>query len=100
MWMIIDDKRDLECEVIARTSQAGFAILSWLFDDVEVLVLDHDLGDESYMDGNKLLKEIIVAKILPPRVQLCTSNPVGRASQAAQLEEIGYTTKNGVEYEI
>jgi hypothetical protein len=88
--MLIDDIRDLNCDIIARTSQAGFAILSWLHEDIKVLILDHDLGMLSYMDGNDLLKEIIVANILPQEVQLVTENPVGRMNMAAQLEDIGY----------
>jgi hypothetical protein len=98
MYMIIDDQRDLNCDIIARTSQAGLAILRWIYEDIEVLVLDHDLGDRSFMDGSSLLKEIIAGDILPGRVQLCTSNPVGRNNMRAQLEDIGYTTINGLDY--
>ena len=93
--MIIDDIRDLNCDIIARTSQAGFQILSWMHDNINVLVLDHDLGDHSHMDGNRLLKELIVHKLLPQEVQLCSDNPVGRQNMRAQLEDIGYATKDG-----
>ena len=99
MYMIIDDIRDLNCDIIARTSQAGLGILRWVYEDIEVLILDHDLGEHSYTDGNRLLKEIIIGDWLPDQVQLCSSNPVGLDSMRAQLEDINYTTKDGRIYE-
>ena len=99
MYMIIDDVRDLNCEIIARTSQAGFQILYWIHDEVDVLVLDHDLGDMSFLDGNRLLKDIFVAGILPGKVQLCWSNPVGLNNMRKQLEDEGFVSVNGMEFE-
>ena len=98
MWMIIDDMRDLNCDIIARTSQAGLNILRWMYEDIEVLILDHDLGEHSFTDGNRLLKEIIIGNWLPNRVQLCSSNPVGLDNMRKQLEDEGYTTTNGKEF--
>lgn len=87
MWLIIDDKRDLNCEVVARTAEAGKWALkngSW-----ECLCLDHDLGIGE--TGYDVLKWAIENKCLPDRVQLVTDNSVGLLNMAATLESNGFT---------
>ena len=86
MWLIIDDKRDLGCDVIARTPEAGKELLYRL--DWECLCLDHDLGAK--LDGYDLIKWAIAVKCVPPKVQIVSSNPPGRKNIAAALEGIGY----------
>lgn len=87
MWLIIDDVRDLNCEVIARTSEAGKKMLAlggW-----ECVCFDHDLGEDNE-SGYDVLVWAIEENLLPCMVQLVTSNPVGRANMTAALEQDGY----------
>jgi len=96
MWLLIDDERDLNCEVIARTPEAGRKLLAlggW-----ECLCLDHDLG--SGEDGYQIAKWAIESKLMPAKVQLVTSNPVGRSNIRALLEDNGWVTRNGFEFEL
>ena len=91
MWLIIDDERELSCEVIARTAEAGRKMLEvggW-----EAVVFDHDLGCEE--TGYDLLTYALDASLMPPIVQLCTANPVGRQRMRSALEAHGYVTKDG-----
>ena len=96
MWLIIDDVRDLNCEVIARTSEAGKKMLAsggW-----ECVCFDHDLGEDSE-SGYDVLVWAISKSLLPEKVQLVTSNPVGRANMSAALEQAGYYRHaNGVTF--
>lgn len=94
MWLLIDDKRDLNCDVIARTPEAArrlLAIGGW-----ECVCLDHDLGAEE--DGYQIAKWAIENNLLPGKVQLVTSNPVGRMNLRAVLESGGWTTKDGTNF--
>ena len=87
MWLLIDDKRDLNCEVIARTAEAAKKLLSlncW-----EVVCFDHDLGEKT--NGYDILKWAIKEGCLPDKVQLVTSNPVGRERMTKVLSDNGYT---------
>lgn len=97
MWLLIDDERDLQCDVIARTAEAGkkmLAIGGW-----EVLCLDHDLGDtENNVTGYDICKWAIANDYLPNEVQLVTSNPVGRENIAKILLSNGYKTKEGIDF--
>lgn len=90
MWLLIDDTRNLNADVIARTPEAGRKMLAlggW-----EGLMLDHDLGPcES---GAAVLDWAIEHNFVPPIVDLVTSNPVGRANMARALIAAGYTPKN------
>jgi hypothetical protein len=36
--------------------------------------------------------------MLPPKVQLVTSNPVGRSNMRAALESVGYSTADGFNF--
>jgi len=95
MWLLIDDERDLNCEVIARTPEAGRKLLAlggW-----ECLCLDHDLGAAE--DGYQLAQWAIVEGLMPDKVQLVTSNPVGRANMRALLESSGWISSDGVNFQ-
>ena len=87
MWLLIDDVRDLKADVIARTAQAGWEMLSahsW-----DGLLLDHDLGEET--TGYDLLCRALDADVCPKTVILVTSNPVGKAKfMVAALMHYGY----------
>ena len=96
MWLLIDDVRDLNTEVIARNAQAGMKMLAlggW-----ECVCFDHDLAEEK--TGYDVLVWAIENKMLPSKVQLVTSNPVGRANMRAALENAGYKCMaDGVTFE-
>ena len=96
MWLLIDDERDLNTDVIARTPSAGKKLLAlggW-----ECLCLDHDLASEE--SGYDVLMWAIQGNFVPSKVQLVTSNPVGRANMRAALESVGYSTKDGINFSI
>lgn len=81
--LLIDDQRNLQADYTARTYSEGIAQLKktkW-----ETLLLDHDLGCFDEKTGREKTGYDIVCwlernpKYLPKRIQLVTSNPVGRS---------------------
>lgn len=86
--LLIDDMRDIDADVVARTFDAGIeALRTQKFD---VLYLDHDLGDP---DPNKtgygvmkFLEENVDR--LPGKIVLVTSNPVGRANMKVVVDKL------------
>ena len=96
MWLLIDDKRDLNCEIIARTAKAGKLILHKLCGRIKTVCLDHDLGEKE--TGYDICKWACPKKIMPEHVQLVTDNPVGRDNMARCLEAHGYTSKDNTNY--
>lgn len=94
MWLLIDDCRDLGADIIARNPSAARRMLAlggW-----ECVCFDHDLGsDES---GYDIVVWAIEKQFLPPKIQLVTSNPVGRANMRAALEADGYSTNDGYNF--
>ena len=90
MWLLIDDMRSLNADVIARTPEAGKKMLAlggW-----EGLLLDHDLGEcES---GAAVLNWALERGLVPPKVMLVTSNPVGADNMARALYAAGYESVN------
>lgn len=94
MWLLIDDERNLNTEAIARTAQAGRKLLAaggW-----DCVCFDHDLGETE--SGYDVLSWALKAKLLPSRVQLVTSNPVGRQNMRAALEAAGYSSRDGINF--
>lgn len=94
MWLLVDDKRDLNCECIARTSQAAkklIALGGW-----ECICFDHDLGEES--NGYDILCWGIENNFLSNHIQIITSNPVGRNKMSLALKNNGYKTINNVDF--
>jgi hypothetical protein len=92
--LLIDDMRNLDVDVIARTSQAGKALLEMNASLWTHLYLDHDLGEFSDEDAYPVLEWAIEKDLLPRFVQLVTDNPVGREKMARALIANGYTTKD------
>ena len=95
--LLIDDMRNLNADVIARTYEHGIMCLLGLH--VTHLYLDHDLADEKtgydllkYM-FNHAEKDYLVK--MPRFIQLVTSNPVGLKNMSNFLTSNGYTTKDG-----
>lgn len=94
MWLLIDDERDLNTEVIARTPEAGrrlLAIGGWA-----CLCLNHDLACEE--SGYDVLVWALERDLVPARVQLVTSNPAGRQNMRAALVASGYVTRDGIHF--
>ena len=90
--LLIDDQRSLPVDRIARTYQEGVAALAeqhW-----DILYLDHDLGDFSGVDGKELTGYDIACWLeqnpqhLPDRIEIVTSNPVGRRNIELALGKI------------
>ena len=103
MWLLIDDTRDLSCEVIARTSQAAKLVLpAYLWEGV---CLDHDLGSMSDQDGYQLLVWMLESfygeyGYEVPRIVLVSSNPPGRDRQRAALLRYGYEQGLGFDFRL
>ena len=95
MWLLIDDERSLDVDVIARTAAAGKEMLK-SYTNWECVCFDHDLGGID--TGYDVMVWAIQNKLLPNRVQLVTSNPVGRKNMRAALEREGYKTVDGINF--
>ncbi len=96
MWLLIDDERDLNCDVIARTAKAGKRLLSIVCWDV--VCFDHDLGLGE--TGYDVLMYAIENEFLfnVKKIQLVTSNPVGRAKMETALLMDGWKRLNPMEF--
>ena len=93
MWLLIDDERNIPCDVIARDAHAAYMLLrtGWF----NAVIFDHDLGKGE--TGYDVLTWAIDNSYLPNLVQLVTSNPVGRDNMRRALEANGYTAEtNGL----
>ena len=92
MKLLIDDIRDIEgVDYIARNGKAGLTILD-LIGGIKTLYLDHDLGPNS-ISGYSVAMKALEQDMMPPKVILVTSNPVGRDNIIAALKQFGYTNK-------
>lgn len=93
MWLLIDDMRNLGCDIIARNAEAAKAVLGTMacsLDGVclDGVCLDHDLGTGE--TGYDVLVWALQRKVLPNKVELVTSNPPGRERMKQALIEAGY----------
>jgi len=93
MWVIIDDVRELKCDVIIRNPRSAVRVVESLKGYIKCLVMDHDLGDDD-INGYDIIGMLDVKGLLPDHVQLCTANPVGRKNMEAVLKEAGFHMKN------
>lgn len=94
MWLLIDDERDLNCEVTARDPKMAREMLEK--GGFECVCFDHDLA--SYESGYDILVWAIEEGYLPKHVQLVTANPVGRMNMRTALEQAGYYTRDGFNF--
>lgn len=86
MWLLIDDIRDLNTDAIARTPEVARELLKcncW-----ECVCFDHDLGTKE--SGYDIMKWMFEMRIYPPKIQLVTSNPVGRDNMKFLLKDNNY----------
>lgn len=95
MYLLIDDLRDVPCDIIARTPDAAYEVLRRLNSVITCVIFDHDLG-EDVDTGYDIMKWMFGYGFLPNEVQLVTSNPVGRSNMQAALKAEGYVTKNNL----
>lgn len=86
MILLIDDVRDLQANVIARSGEVGLSLLRLI--PFTELWLDHDLGEG--MNGYQVLEQALEDRLVPDKVTLVTSNPVGRRKMRLALESSGY----------
>lgn len=87
--LLIDDARNIKADFVARTFDEGiYALLNegpW-----DILYLDHDLGDP---DPSKTGYDIINfleanPTLLPDKIVLVTSNPVGRKKMQSVIDRM------------
>lgn len=95
--LLIDDMRDIDANVVARTFDEGIYALrnNSKFD---VLYLDHDLGEDGFVtiEGESYPKTgygIMVflennPHLLPVKISLVTSNPVGRRNMQVVINKL------------
>lgn len=96
MWLLIDDCRDLGCEVIARNGTVAKLILQTPGLFFDCVCFDHDLGTKE--TGYDVLKWALTHRCLTNRVQLVTSNPVGKENMANLLRDNGYTSRDNTDF--
>lgn len=93
--LLIDDIRNLEAHVIARTSQDGINVLERC-GKFDVLMLDHDLGNESEGSGYDVACWLEAnPQYLPDTIELVTANPVGRDNMAAVFKKFYNKASHG-----
>jgi hypothetical protein len=90
--LLIDDQRNLKADCVARTFKDGIKQLKsskW-----ELLLLDHDLGCFDEKTGIEKTGYDIICWLeknpnrLPKKIELVTSNPVGRQRMAKVIEHL------------
>jgi len=96
MYLLIDDERNYGADIIARTAKAGKLVLANLSTDIDVLGIDHDLGGN--VTGYDIVKWALANGYLPNKVQVVSSNPVGRKAIANVLLDNGYQSKDNTNF--
>lgn len=96
MYLLIDDQKELSCELIARTAKAGKKALQALHKEIECLCIDHDLG--SLTTGYDIINWALENNYLPKRVQIVSANPVGCRAIAKALLAANYCSKDNVNF--
>lgn len=98
MYLLIDDAKTFHADIIARTAEAGKAILEELSVNISCLGIDFDLGKESKENGLDILKWALVNKCLPKKVQVVSLNPPGREAMVNFLLDNGYQSKDNTNF--
>lgn len=86
--LLIDDIRNLPADRVARTFEDGIEALKnegpW-----ELLLLDHDLGQEDGKDGTGIVNFLEQnTSCMPKEVRIVSSNPVGRNRMQLVINKI------------
>jgi hypothetical protein len=87
--LLIDDLRDINCDVVARTFEEGIEALKSQ-GPFDTLYLDHDLGDvERGHNGYGIMCFLEEnQEFLPKEIVLVTSNPVGRKNMQVVIDKL------------
>lgn len=96
MWLIVDDMRELGCDIIARTPESGMRVLHVMSGVIECLCIDHDFGRPK--NGTDVIKFAIRSNCLPNRVQIVSQNPVGADTIRNLLVDAGYVSSDKINY--
>lgn len=94
MWLLIDDVRNYNADVIARTADAGIKLLREM--EWEAVIMDNDLGEHT--QGWQVLDQALREGYRPNRVQICTSNPPARDRMRAMLQKAGYVENKPLDF--
>lgn len=97
MWLLIDDSKDLNCDITAKTPKAGKEILKRLKGQIEVLCIDHDLGFNQET-GYDIIEWALDNNFLPDKIQIVSLNPVGAKRIADLLKAANYMTKDNINF--
>lgn len=87
--LLIDDLRDIKADVVARTYDEGIDALTNK-GPFDVLYLDHDLADpDPHKTGYGIMCFLEAnLRLLPGKIMLVTSNPVGRKNMEVVIEKL------------
>lgn len=87
--LLIDDMRDIQTDVIARTYDEGIEALQTK-GPFDKLYLDHDLGEDDPRKTGYGIMNFLEAnpKFLPGKIILVTSNPVGRQQMQVVIDKL------------
>lgn len=86
--LLIDDMRNLEADYIARTFEDGIMALDKM-GPWDLLLLDHDLGQEDGKDGTGIVNWLEQnTNKMPKEVRIVSSNPVGRNRMQLVINKI------------
>lgn len=98
MKIWLDDIRDAPDETwtVARTARDALLMVNENVGNVEVLSLDHDLGDENELTGYDVLSILeklvgtgeLLSVIIPNEFRIHSANPVGRKNMQAAIDSI------------
>ncbi len=92
MYLLIDDTRNIHCDLICRTAESGIEAL--MKNEVTHLYLDHDLGvGKTGYDVVLWLEQSPAHR--PKAVTLVTNNPAGRQNIERALLSMGYLLEEG-----
>ena len=89
--LLIDDCRNIAADVICRTYEEGIEALK--HNKFSVLFLDHDLASFDEGGREKTGYDVLCfleanPELLPKRIELVTSNPVGRQNMKVVIEKL------------
>lgn len=90
--VLIDDLRDLRCDMIIRNGDTAVAIYEGVAEWVQTLLMDNDLGGK--IEGWQILEDLNDRALLPPRIELVSSNTAAVNRMGRMLESCGYVTPN------
>jgi len=93
LTVLIDDNRKLQCDVIIREGNTAVATYKALAPYVKELYMDNDLGDNQ-VEGWRILEELNQLDLLPPRIEIVSSNTAAVSRMGRMLEAEGYVTPN------